>query len=82
MYQQELFAAITEGVVLCAHLQLCAATLTSPDDPATDASAQRDRSLGNDAKGRLGSMPANGAVKSRSTDRRIDVAIDAESPIG
>ena len=31
---------------------------------------------------RVGALPATAAVKSRSTDRRIDVAIDAETPIG
>ena len=31
---------------------------------------------------RVGVLPATAAVKSRSTDRRIDVAIDAETPVG
>ena len=57
MYQQELFAAITEGVVLCAHLQLDPATPTSPDDSAADAQAQRHRGLGDDAKDRQEALP-------------------------
>ena len=56
MYQQELFAAITEGVVLCAHLQLGATPSTSADDPAQDAAPQRHRGLGDHAENRLGQM--------------------------
>ncbi len=40
------------------HLQLGAATITSPDDPAVDASPQFHRGLGQDAENRLGSMPS------------------------
>ena len=54
VYQQELFAAITEGVVLCVHLPLDPATPSSPDDPAQDAAPQRHRGLGDHAENRLG----------------------------
>ena len=35
---------------------------TSADDPEANASAQRDRSLDNDAETGLGALPATGAV--------------------
>ena len=44
-----------------------ATTATSADDPAADASAQRDRSLDNDAENRVGALQATGAVISRSS---------------
>ena len=63
VYQQELFAAITEGVVLCAHLQLDPATPTNSDDSAADAQAQRHRGLGDDAKDRLEALPPACALR-------------------
>ena len=65
-----------------AYLQLDSTPATSAPDPAADAPAQRDRRLDNDAENRVGALPATGAVKSRSTDKRIYMAIDAETPIG
>ena len=41
------------------HLQLGAATITSPDDPAVDASPQFHRGLGQDAENRLASLLIN-----------------------
>ena len=64
VYQQELFAAITEGVVLCAHLQLGATPSTSADDSAADASPQRHRGLGDHAENRLGPVQSACALTS------------------
>ena len=41
VYQSELFAAITEGVVLCAHFKLSSDQPACADDSQADAAAQR-----------------------------------------
>ena len=57
-----------------AHLQLGDATVSSADDPAADAQAQRDRSLDNDVENRLGALQASGALKADFVLRRASTS--------
>jgi hypothetical protein len=51
-----------------AHLQLDPAQSTSAPDPATDAAAQRHRSLERDAQNRLATLSTAGALMNLSDD--------------
>ena len=63
MYQTELFAAITEIVVLCAHVKLGSVPHTRADDSAADAAAQRGCGLADDAEDGLEALASASALK-------------------